>query len=76
LPTEGPDRPNDLSVEVVVTDGREELNALRSERHGIQVDEIEHFYICKTCGQAVDKRRLGDVFHHEEKGHAPIPANA
>jgi hypothetical protein len=23
----------------------------------------------------VDKRNLGDVFHHEEPGHAPIPLN-
>lgn len=36
-------------------------------------DEIEHFYICKACGQPVDKRDLGQVFHHEDKGHAPLP---
>jgi hypothetical protein len=26
-------------------------------------DEKEHFYICAQCGQAVDKRGLGQVFH-------------
>jgi hypothetical protein len=61
---------------------REELNALRSakgkwpEVEPEPSDESAHFYVCKACGQAVDKRRLGDVFHHEEPGHAPIPANA
>lgn len=33
-------------------------------------DEADHFYICGSCGQAVDMRRLGDVLHHEEPGHA------
>jgi hypothetical protein len=55
---------------------REQLNAHSSERLGAPVDESEHFYVCKTCGQAVDKRRLGDVFHHEEPDHEPIPPNA
>lgn len=52
---------------------REELNALRSQRMaGEPEDESVHFYVCKACGQAVDKRKLGDVFHHEEAGHEPI----
>jgi hypothetical protein len=37
--------------------------------------ESAHFYTCKACGQAVDKRPLGDVFHHEGSGHEPIPTN-
>lgn len=38
---------------------REELNALHSERlAGEPEGEREHFYVCKACGQAVDKRRL------------------
>jgi hypothetical protein len=57
-------------------DDREELNALRSERHGVPADEIKHFYVCKVCGQAVDKRRLGDVLHHEYAEHEPIPPDA
>ena len=35
-------------------------------------DEIVHFYICKACNQPVDMRDLGQVFHHEERGHAPL----
>jgi hypothetical protein len=35
-------------------------------------DESDHFYTCVTCGQAVDCRDLGEVFHHEEDGHAPL----
>lgn len=56
---------------------REDLNALPSRREGGEpANEAEHFYVCKACGQAVDKRKLGDVFHHEEAGHKPIPADA
>jgi hypothetical protein len=56
---------------------REDLNALRSERMaGEPEDESVHFYVCKACGQAVGKRNLGDVFHHEEKGHEPIPSDS
>lgn len=39
-------------------------------------DEREHFYSCRACGQAVDKRDLGQVFHHEEAGHEPITADS
>lgn len=39
-------------------------------------DETEHFYVCAACGQAVDMRDLGQVFHHEEPGHQPLPADA
>ena len=35
----------------------------------IITDEAEHFYVCSDCGQAVDKRDLGEVFHHEEPDH-------
>jgi hypothetical protein len=31
--------------------------------------EVDHFYRCPHCGQAVDKRDLGQVFHHEQPGH-------
>ena len=61
---------------------REELNAIRSAKgkwpdvEPELKDESVHFYVCKACGQAVDKRRLGDVFHHEEAGHGSIPHNA
>jgi len=36
-------------------------------------DEREHFYVCRKCGQAVDQRDLGQVFHHEMPGHKPLP---
>lgn len=32
-------------------------------------DEAAHFYVCEACGQAVDMRDLGQVFHHEDVGH-------
>lgn len=35
-------------------------------------DEREHFYLCPACGQAVDMRKLGQVFHHEVPGHEPL----
>lgn len=55
---------------------RREPNAIPGKRIGGEPeDESEHFYTCKKCGQAVDKRRLGDVFHHEEQGHEPLPLN-
>lgn len=39
-------------------------------------NEAEHFYKCAACGQSVDMRDLGAVFHHEEQAHAPITADA
>jgi len=39
-------------------------------------EELEHFYECETCGQAVDSRRLGDVFHYGRPEHAPRGALA
>lgn len=36
------------------------------------LNEHEHFYTCAACGQAVDKRDLGQVFHHEERGHGRL----
>lgn len=50
---------------------REELNRLPVAAP--DVPEDEHFYRCEACGQAVDMRRLGDVLHHEDEGHEPLP---
>jgi hypothetical protein len=48
-------------------------NSYPSRRVGGEPEhEVEHFYVCAACGQAVDMRRLGDVFHHEDDGHLPI----
>ena len=58
---------------------RDELNRHPSARGKwpklelVPEDESVHFYNCEACGQAVDKRKLGDVIHHEEAGHEPIP---
>jgi hypothetical protein len=38
--------------------------------------ELEHFYKCPACGQSVDMRDLGQVFHHELPGHEPITSDA
>ena len=51
---------------------REELNALRCECPAVE-HEVEHFYVCELCGQAVDMRRLGDVLHHVEEDHERLP---
>ncbi len=54
---------------------REKPNRLHSQRGLWPETESEpqdrsiHFYTCRACGQAVDTRKLGDVFHHEQPGH-------
>jgi hypothetical protein len=59
----------------------DELNVYRSAKGGPAgpepepEDEAAHFYVCK-CGQAVDRRRLGDVFHHMQEDHQPLPADS
>ena len=40
---------------------------------GEPASDSEHFYACKKCGQAVDKRDLGQAFHHEVPNHQPLP---
>ena len=35
-------------------------------------NEMDNFYKCPACGQSVDMRDLGQVFHHEDDGHEPI----
>lgn len=43
---------------------------------GEPADEREHFYICNVCGQAVDYRQLGQVFHHEQRDHERLEFDA
>ena len=38
--------------------------------------EAMHFMNCPSCGQATDCRNLGDVLHHDQPGHAPLPSAA
>lgn len=52
---------------------RERLNTLPCDAPEGD-DEAEHFIICPSCGQAYDCRRLGDVLHHDEPGHEPLPS--
>ena len=42
---------------------------------GEPLTEAEHFFTCAECGQAVDMRDLGQVLHHEQPGHGPLPAD-
>lgn len=42
----------------------------------LEHEEHEHFYVCAACGQAVDMRDLGQVFHHEDAGHEPLALDA
>ena len=37
--------------------------------------EDGYFYRCPECGQAVDECDLGQVVHHEEPGHVPLPVS-
>ena len=39
-------------------------------------NEEDNFYTCPKCGQAVDMRDLGLVFHHETPDHTPIDNDA
>jgi hypothetical protein len=51
------------------------LNAILGTALDPVKSEADHFYTCQQCGQAVDYRKLGDVLHHEDEGHKPIPTN-
>lgn len=51
---------------------RTALNKLKGDFSDLE-DETEHFYVCPTCGQALDMRQLGDVMHHEAPGHDHLP---
>ena len=42
----------------------------------VVVNEADHFCLCNVCGQAIDRRDLGQVFHHDEPGHKPIQVDA
>lgn len=50
-----------------------EFKGITGKREGGEPEnEREHFYKCQVCGQFVDMRDLGQVFHHEEFGHEKI----
>ena len=53
---------------------RDDLRPYVGERlGGDPADELAHFYLCAACQQPVDKRDLAAVFHHEDRGHEPLP---
>lgn len=54
---------------------REDLNRLPCQAPPVE-NEADHFYVCASCGQAVDMRRLGDVFHHEGPGHSRLETDS
>jgi len=39
-------------------------------------DDSDRYVNCASCGQSIDKRDLGQVFHHETAGHKPIKRDA
>lgn len=47
----------------------------KTVKPGTTFAEEEHVYACQQCGQGVDRRNLGQVFHHELPGHQPLPEN-
>jgi hypothetical protein len=53
-------------------EAREQLKHVHGRSFDPVTDEGAHFYVCLTCGQAVDMRSLYQVFHHEEEGHKPL----
>ena len=49
---------------------REEIKGIIGKVNGEEpINELDHFYTCDACGQSVDMRDLGQVFHHEEHDH-------
>ncbi|MBZ9759517.1 hypothetical protein LB553_01270 [Mesorhizobium sp. CA8] len=47
------------------------------KRHGEEpVSEIGHFMVCPVCGQAFDRRDLGQVLYHAEPLHEPLEIDA
>ena len=44
----------------------------RARKSPLPRDERDFFYLCEECGQAVDKRSVAQIFHHEEQSHLPL----
>jgi hypothetical protein len=54
---------------------RDKLKNVRGKSRSPVPSERSHFYPCEVCGQAVDKRDLFAVLHHEQPEHEPLPTN-
>jgi hypothetical protein len=52
--------------------GRLELNTRRARLQGAPIREEQNYYVCQSCGQAVDMRLLGDVLYHDQEDHKPL----
>jgi len=59
----------------ISSDDRKRLNQLTASSDDVVPGEADHFAVCLECGQALDLRRLGDVVHHDEPDHAPLPVD-
>lgn len=47
------------------------------KRHGGEpISEADHFQLCRTCGQTVDRRDLRQVIWHEQQDHEPLEMDA
>jgi hypothetical protein len=44
------------------------------ERDDGDPDELKHWALCPVCQQAVDRRDLAAVLHHNQARHEPLPA--
>jgi hypothetical protein len=69
---ESPDKSKPLFFTLPAGFDRDEWNARPDDSPHFK-DESLHFYPCATCGQAVDRRRLGDVLYHEQPVHKSLP---
>jgi hypothetical protein len=52
---------------------RQLLNRVRATGHNIAIEERENFEQCPECNQWYDLRELGDVLHHDQLDHEPLP---
>jgi hypothetical protein len=55
---------------------REEPTRRGLPEPGDPAGELKYFYVCKICGQAVDRRNRNDVRYHEQPDHKPLPSDA
>lgn len=57
----------------VVSKITNDAKSILGKREGKEPEnELDHFITCASCGQSIDMRDLGQVFHHEGEGHERI----
>lgn len=52
---------------------RKDIDQIGERERGPPTEVAGYFHKCPICGQPVDRRDLGAVFHHEAKQHDPLP---